>query len=50
MKILTSYFTGIRDQSHGESYVTIIRYFVPEFITALVLRFIYNRCLVGRRS
>ncbi len=37
MKILTSYFTGIRDQSQGESYLTIVRYFVPEFITALVL-------------
>lgn len=37
MKILASYITGIRDQSHGESYSTILRYFVPEFITALVL-------------
>lgn len=37
MKLLASYITGIRDQSHGESYTTILRYFVPEFITALVL-------------
>jgi multidrug resistance protein, MATE family len=37
MKIVTSYISGIRDQSHGESYSTILRYFVPEFITALVL-------------
>lgn len=38
MKLLfASYLSGIRDQSHGESYATIIRYFIPEFITALVL-------------
>ena len=37
MKIFASYISGIRDQSHGESYISILRYFVPEFITALVL-------------
>lgn len=37
MKMLTSYISGIRDQTHGESYASILRYFIPEFITALVL-------------
>jgi len=35
--LLASYVAGIRDFSHGESYETIIRYFVPEFVTALLL-------------
>jgi MATE family, multidrug efflux pump len=35
--LLASYVSGIRDGDHGESYGTIIRYFIPEFITALVL-------------
>lgn len=34
---LISYIAGIKDQSHGESYLAILRYFVPEFVTALVL-------------
>lgn len=35
--LLASYFDGIRDQEHGESYATILRYAIPEFITALLL-------------
>lgn len=37
MKTLTSYITGFKDQSLGESYSTILRYFVPEYVTQLVL-------------
>jgi len=36
-KLVTSYIAGIVDQEHGESCSTILGYFVPEFITALVL-------------
>lgn len=35
--LLASYFAGIRDYTYGESYATIIRYFMPEFVTALLL-------------
>lgn len=35
--LLTSYLVGIYDVTHGESYPRILRYFIPEFITALVL-------------
>ena len=32
-----SYFAGIKDTQHGESYSRILRYFYPEFITSLVI-------------
>ncbi|MDP3889263.1 MAG: MATE family efflux transporter [bacterium] len=35
--LLTSYFDGITDSGHGERYGTLIRFFIPEFITALLL-------------
>jgi len=35
--LLTSYFDGIRDHDNGEGYGTIVRYFLPEFVTALAL-------------
>lgn len=35
--ILASYVAGIIDTSHGERYDKILRYFFPEFISALVL-------------
>lgn len=35
--LLASYVAGIRDNDHGESYGRIIRLFVPEFISALML-------------
>lgn len=35
--IIASYIAGIRDTEHGESISKIMSYFVPEFITALVL-------------
>lgn len=35
--LMQSYADGIMDTQHGESYISILRYFVPEFITALVL-------------
>lgn len=35
--VIASYIAGIRDTEHGESMGNIMRYFVPEFITALVL-------------
>lgn len=35
--LIASYVAGIRDLAHGESYGTILRYFFPEFISALVL-------------
>ncbi|MCK5632580.1 MATE family efflux transporter [bacterium] len=33
----SSYFSGIQDNEHGESYGKIFKYFLPEFVTALVL-------------
>jgi multidrug resistance protein, MATE family len=36
-KLWKSYVEGIRDESHGESYAVILRYFFPEWITALTL-------------
>lgn len=35
--LFSSYAYGIVDKQHGESYATILRYFFPEFITALIL-------------
>jgi putative MATE family efflux protein len=35
--LLASYFAGIVDRHHGESYWRIIRYFLPEFITSFVI-------------
>jgi multidrug resistance protein, MATE family len=35
--MIRSYIEGITDSVHGESYYSIVRYFVPEFITTLVL-------------
>ena len=35
--LFASYFSGVCDSHHGESYGRIFRYFLPEFITALVL-------------
>jgi len=35
--LVESYVKGICDEQHGESYFRIIRYFIPEFITAIVL-------------
>ncbi len=35
--LLKSYITGIKDAVHGESYGTIFRFLVPEFVTALLL-------------
>ncbi len=35
--LLASYVEGITDFSRGESYAAIVRYFVPEFVTALAL-------------
>src|SRR3989337_3981649 len=35
--LIHSYFDGIRDTQHGASFSTIMRYFMPEFVTALVL-------------
>ena len=35
--LVKSYVTGICDKQHGESFACIIRYFIPEFITAIVL-------------
>lgn len=35
--LLSSYFGGVRDKEHGESYSNILRYFLPEFITGLLL-------------
>lgn len=35
--LIASYVAGIRDFTHGESYGTIMRYFLPEFVTALLL-------------
>jgi hypothetical protein len=35
--IFSSYLTGIKDQSHGEGFAKILRYFFPEFVTAVIL-------------
>jgi len=35
--LLTSYYDGITDTTHGESYNRILRYFFPEFISAFLL-------------
>lgn len=35
--IVVSFIDGLTDQHQGESYQKIIRYFIPEFITTLVL-------------
>lgn len=35
--LIQSYLAGIFDTQHGESYASILRYFLPEFITTLVL-------------
>jgi len=35
--LFASYVAGVCDTQHGESYGKIFRYFIPEFITALVL-------------
>lgn len=35
--ILTSYVEGITNTVHGESYSRIVRYFIPEFITNLIV-------------
>lgn len=35
--LLTSYYDGITDTVHGESYNKILRYFFPEFISAFLL-------------
>src|SRR5690606_6301371 len=35
--LVKSYVIGIWDKQHGESYSRIMRYFIPEFITAMVL-------------
>jgi putative MATE family efflux protein len=36
-KLIKSYVSGIIDQKHGENYTTILRYFLPEFVTSLIL-------------
>ena len=35
--LISSYIFGMKDLEHGESYSSILRYFYPELITALVL-------------
>ena len=35
--LVASYVEGIRDHANGEGYIGIVNYFVPEFITSLVL-------------
>src|ERR1700722_13210198 len=35
--MLESYFAGIVDRTHGESYWRILRYFGPEYITSFVI-------------
>lgn len=35
--ILQSYLSGVTDTAHGEKYWRIIRFFLPEFITSLLL-------------
>ena len=35
--IISSFLTGVIDTNHGEKYSKIMKYFIPEFISALVL-------------
>lgn len=35
--ILSSYVAGVKDREHGQGFGDIARYFVPEFITAVIL-------------
>jgi multidrug resistance protein, MATE family len=35
--IITSYIEGITNREHGESYTAILHYFIPEFITNLIV-------------
>jgi multidrug resistance protein, MATE family len=35
--LLKSYVTGIKDQDHGQDFVGITRYFIPEFVSAVIL-------------
>ena len=35
--LLTSYVAGITDTDHGEGYARLMRYFIPEFISAFLL-------------
>ena len=35
--IVSSYVAGIKDREHGQSFGDIMRYFAPEFITAVIL-------------
>lgn len=35
--LLLSYFIGIRDKEHGQDFGDITRYFIPEFVTAIIL-------------
>lgn len=35
--ILNSYVDGVKDREHGQDFVSIARYFIPEFITAVIL-------------
>lgn len=35
--LLQRYIAGVRDTQHGESYSTLLQFFLPEFITALIL-------------
>jgi len=36
-KLVASYVEGVRDAAHGESFNRIMRYFIPEIITAFLL-------------
>lgn len=36
-KLVASYVEGMRDVTHGESFNRIMRYFIPEIITAFLL-------------
>lgn len=49
--LLASYVAGIRDAQSGETYNTIIRYFIPEYITSLVvfsLPFLLDSVFIAR--
>lgn len=35
--LLTSYVTGIKDREHGQKFSEITRYFIPEFVSAIIL-------------
>jgi putative MATE family efflux protein len=37
LTLFSSYFRGIFDKEHGESYSRILKYFMPELITSLVM-------------